>query len=97
MLKAIVWIVLSLGVTSAVAVEVTPKARASWSEHRQRDWDRQGDLEAGGDRRGDSAGDRIDRRSPAAAPEIDPAGALSSLTLLVGGLAVLRGRGLKKK
>ena len=27
-----------------------------------------------------------------AAPEIDPAGALSALTLLAGGLAVLRGR-----
>ena len=27
-----------------------------------------------------------------AAPEIDPAGAMSALTLLAGGLAVLRGR-----
>jgi hypothetical protein len=33
---------------------------------------------------------------PLAAPEIDPAGAMSGLTLLLGGLAVLRGRGLKK-
>jgi len=32
---------------------------------------------------------------PARAPEIDPAGALSGLSLLVGGLAVVRGR--KKK
>jgi len=31
-----------------------------------------------------------------AAPEIDPAGAFAGLTLLVGGLAVLRGRYLKK-
>ncbi|HTW36932.1 MAG TPA: hypothetical protein VMD49_00005 [Steroidobacteraceae bacterium] len=30
--------------------------------------------------------------STAAAPEIDPAGMLSGLTLLLGGLAVLRGR-----
>ena len=30
------------------------------------------------------------------APEIDPAGALSGLTLLLGGLAVVRGRRLKK-
>ena len=30
--------------------------------------------------------------SAAAAPEIDPAGMLSGLTLLLGGLAVLRGR-----
>jgi hypothetical protein len=29
---------------------------------------------------------------PLAAPEIDPAGALSAFTLLAGGLAVLRGR-----
>jgi hypothetical protein len=31
-----------------------------------------------------------------AAPEIDPAGAMAALTLLVGGLAVVRGRYLKK-
>jgi hypothetical protein len=31
-------------------------------------------------------------QSPVAAPEIDPASALSGLTLLVGGLAVVRGR-----
>jgi hypothetical protein len=31
-----------------------------------------------------------------AAPEIDPAGAMAALTLLVGGLAVVRGRHLKK-
>lgn len=30
--------------------------------------------------------------SPAAAPEIDPASALAGLTLLIGGLAVIRGR-----
>ena len=29
---------------------------------------------------------------PMAAPEIDPAGAMSAFTLLAGGLAVLRGR-----
>ena len=29
---------------------------------------------------------------PAAAPEIDPAGAMSAMTLLAGGLAVLVGR-----
>lgn len=34
--------------------------------------------------------------SAVAAPEIDPASAMSGLTLLVGGLAVLRGRSLKK-
>ncbi len=32
----------------------------------------------------------------AAAPEIDPAGALSGVTLLLGGLAVMRGRRAKK-
>ncbi|MGH8291092.1 MAG: hypothetical protein ACREV7_19150 [Steroidobacteraceae bacterium] len=30
--------------------------------------------------------------SPAAAPEIDPAGAMGALTLLAGGLLVIRGR-----
>ena len=30
------------------------------------------------------------------APEIDPAGAIAGLTLLAGGLAVLRGRRAKK-
>lgn len=30
------------------------------------------------------------------APEIDPAGALSGLTLLLGGLAIVRGRRFKK-
>ena len=34
--------------------------------------------------------------STAAAPEIDPAGALSGLTLLLGGLAVVRGSRAKK-
>ena len=34
---------------------------------------------------------------PTAAPEIDPASAMSALALLAGGLAVLRGRMLKKK
>ena len=34
---------------------------------------------------------------PVAAPEIDPASAISAVVLLVGGLAVLRGRSLKKK
>lgn len=33
---------------------------------------------------------------PAAAPEIDPASAFSGLTLLLGGLAVVRGRRAKK-
>ena len=33
---------------------------------------------------------------PAAAPEIDPAGALSAFTLLAGGLAVVRGRRFRK-
>jgi hypothetical protein len=32
-----------------------------------------------------------------AAPEIDPAGAMSGITLLLGGLAVLRGRNLKQR
>ncbi|HTT05512.1 MAG TPA: hypothetical protein VMF64_09500 [Steroidobacteraceae bacterium] len=34
--------------------------------------------------------------SATSAPEIDPAGALSGLTLLLGGLAIVRGRRLRK-
>jgi hypothetical protein len=33
---------------------------------------------------------------PLKAPEIDPASALSALTLLLGGLAVVRGRRVRK-
>jgi hypothetical protein len=35
-------------------------------------------------------------KGPAAAPEIDPASAMAGLTLLMGGLTVLRGRRSKK-
>lgn len=37
------------------------------------------------------------KTGPTPAPEIDPASAVSAVVLLVGGLAVLRGRSLKKK
>ena len=40
--------------------------------------------------------DKCDQQ-PAAAPEIDPAGAMAALTLLAGGLAALRGRRSGKK
>ena len=36
-----------------------------------------------------------DKHDRVAAPEIDPASAMSALTLLVGGLAVIRGRRTK--
>lgn len=82
MLKIIISILLSLGVSSALAVELAPKIQAWWVQHEA----------------GDQGNDR-DRRhhDPVTAPEIDPAGTLSGLTLLVGGLAVLRGRRLTKK
>jgi hypothetical protein len=48
-----------------------------------------------------SRGPDHDRPSPThsrhAVPEIDPASAMSGLTLLLGGLTVLRGRSQKKK
>jgi hypothetical protein len=34
---------------------------------------------------------------PVAAPELDPAGAMAAVTLLAGGLAVLRGRCARKR
>jgi len=50
------------------------------------------------------AGDRYDRNPPPRyspphfnAPEIDPASASSALTLLLGGLTVLRSRSSRKK
>lgn len=39
---------------------------------------------------------RKDPKHPVAAPEIDPASALSGLTLLAGGLLVIRGRRAQK-
>jgi len=39
---------------------------------------------------------RVAASDPMATPEIDPAGAMAGLTLLAGGLAVLRGRRSKK-
>lgn len=39
---------------------------------------------------------RVATSDMTAAPEIDPAGAMAGLTLLAGGLAVLRGRRSKK-
>lgn len=44
----------------------------------------------------DFAGGNGSTSMTAAAPEIDPAGALSALTLLLGGLAVVRGSRSKK-
>jgi hypothetical protein len=72
-LKTILWITLSLGVGSAVAVE---SAKHFF---------------------GGGPGHKYDPEHPLAAPEIDPASALSALTLLAGGLAVLRGRTMKKQ
>jgi hypothetical protein len=42
------------------------------------------------------AGAVIATAVPLRAPEIDPASALSGLTLLLGGLAILRGRRARK-
>ena len=44
----------------------------------------------------DTARFQLQSVSTTSAPEIDPAGALSGLTLLAGGLAVVRGRRSKK-
>jgi hypothetical protein len=41
---------------------------------------------------GESDDDASQGSGPLAAPEFDPAGAMAALTLLAGGLAVLRGR-----
>ena len=45
----------------------------------------------------DDQGDKDqDHHTPTAAPEIDPGTALSGLTMLAGGLAVIRGRKARK-
>lgn len=45
---------------------------------------------------GNEVAHNLSGTSSMSAPEIDPAGALSGLTLLAGGLAVVRGRRSKK-
>ena len=49
-----------------------------------------------GNNQGDWDRDHKRHHTPVAAPEIDPAAAGSALTLLGGGLAVVRGRRKKK-
>lgn len=46
---------------------------------------------------GDSDDGGTQGGGPVAAPEFDPAGAMAALTLLAGGLAILRGRRAPKK
>lgn len=51
-----------------------------------------GDGFFGGIERGRPGGDEWSGRRSVGAPEIDPASAMAGLTLLAGGIAVLRGR-----
>ena len=41
---------------------------------------------------GDSDNNKSHKHEPVKAPEIDPSSAMAGLTLMIGGLAVLRGR-----
>ncbi len=82
--KVIGILALSLGLGSvALSANWTPAAHngTSWQHH---------SLAAG------TSGSSSGATTTAAAPEIDPAGALSGLTLLLGGLAVIRGSRAKK-
>ena len=73
-------LVLSLAATSAAnAFETTPPWAHAAANHEALKSDPGSKSTAGTD-------------TPAAAPEIDPAGAMSAFTLLAGGLAVLRSR-----
>jgi hypothetical protein len=68
----------------------TGMALADQDDHH---WDRDHDV---GHSRSDKLGhSRSDKRSAVKAPEIDPASMVAALTLLGGGLAVLRGRRTK--
>jgi hypothetical protein len=81
MSKVLTVLVLSLAATSAAnAFEKTPPWAHSAANHDSRS--------------GQGAGSKATTPGdpPAAAPEIDPAGAMSAFTLLAGGLAVLRSR-----
>jgi hypothetical protein len=82
MSKVLSVLVLSLAATSAAnAFETTPPWAHSAANHETL----RSDHDAGS--KSTAATD-----PPAAAPEIDPAGAMSAFTLLAGGLAVLRSR-----
>jgi hypothetical protein len=89
MSKVLTVLVLSLAATSAAnAFETTPPWAHAAANHEG--------LKTDHDAGSQSAGATD---PPAAAPEIDPAGAMSAFTLLAGGLAVLRSRrsGQKRK
>ena len=80
MSKVLTVLVLSLAATSAAnAFETTPPWAHSAANHEAGNHDTGSKSTAGTD-------------PPTAAPEIDPAGAMSAFTLLAGGLAVLRSR-----
>ena len=86
MSKVLTVLVLSLAATSAAnAFETTPPWAHSAANHEASNHDAGSKSTAGTD------------PPPAAAPEIDPAGAMSAFTLLAGGLAVLRSRRFTQK
>lgn len=90
MTKLLAALVLSLSGLTATTAYASGGDHDGWF-----DWssgDHNWDHRDGGDNddRDGSGGPRV------AAPEIDPSSAVSALTLLVGGLAVLRGRSQKQ-
>jgi hypothetical protein len=54
--------------------------------------DQGGNDQGGNDQGGNDQGGNNSKKHHTDAPEIDPASAISALTLLAGGLAVVRGR-----
>jgi hypothetical protein len=78
MTKIILGIIVSISLGGAVVVYTAPNAFGKDNGKHDHDWDHDRDHSSGG--------------AAVAAPEFDPAEAMSGLTLLAGGLAVLRGR-----
>jgi hypothetical protein len=66
---------------------------ASPGQVTHRNNDNQGNNDQGNNNQGNNGqGNNNGNRDKIAAPEIDPASAITALTLLAGGLAVIRGR-----
>ena len=95
MSKVLSVLVLSLAATSAAnAFETVPP----WVQHAVANHEASLHNHDAGSGSGSSSGSKATTPGdPAAAPEIDPAGAMSAFTLLAGGLAVLRSRRFRKR
>jgi hypothetical protein len=91
--KLVAICVLSLAAASAAQADGQNGPSLSWWQQLEQSWDNFWDnlWDHKDPGHGGTPG------SPVAAPEIDPASAMSALTLLAGGLVVIRGRRSARK